>query len=184
MDWIIFYHYISRQGIKFITSPNKTTDHLDMRPSIDGTETDVPILLPIHISFFRPDPKTRDLKSLVVWRSQKPIQSQTPLFLEGPMILRESGSQTNWLQVNQTNNQPTNQTNNQTNKQTNKQFQPFKRFGPLLFFEEHRSNHSIPNACQVQRSPSQGGDLLEPLLRFSERLLGPDLEVRTPQMKV
>ena len=119
MDWIIFYHYISRQGIKFITSPNKTTDHLDMRPSIDGTETDVPILLPIHISFFRPDPKTRDLKSLVVWRSQKPIQSQTPLFLEGPMILRESGSQTNWLQVNQTNNQPTNQTNNQTNKQTN-----------------------------------------------------------------
>ena len=30
--------------------------------------------------------------------------------------------------------------------------------------------------CQVQRSPSQGADLLEPLLRFSERLLGPDLE--------
>eukprot|EP00435_Cladocopium_sp_Y103_P018437 s4660_g4.t1 len=28
----------------------------------------------------------------------------------------------------------------------------------------------------VQRSPPQGGELLEPLLRFAERLLGPDLE--------
>lgn len=33
-----------------------------------------------------------------------------------------------------------------------------------------------PQWCQVQRSPPQGGDLLEPLLRFAERLLGPDLE--------
>jgi len=53
----------------------------------------------------------------------------------------------------------------------------------LLLAKAMQSDESmmLQNACEtlvslVQRSPSQGADLLEPLLRFSERLLGPDLE--------
>ena len=180
-----------------------------MRPSLDGTETDVPI----HISFLG-----RTLRQGISWSTggleipEAIIQSQTfakPLFfLVGPMILRESGSQTNWLQVNQPNkqtnkqkknkqtnnqpnkqpNQPTKQPNKQTNKkkkqttkQTNKQTGNVSNVsGHVFCFQRRTSDLNHPGGCQVQRSPSQGGDLLEPLLRFSERLLGPDLEVRTP----